>query len=505
MSLIQERSKRLADAVRNKMDIEKIRLDAERLSLDTQKLQLERDKFCVDVLIKEYQNRFSEVVFHSGRYHKQVNFIQLYLTVLGSFFAILFSKDWSVLLGALHNVNVLYVQSGLILAAYLISLYLFTNVMDSLYSIYMNGRRLSAIEQEVNKTLGRDVLVWDSEIVPRLYSTKKFFVGLWIRPNMILGIWSFLFFIGVTIALCCIAFYIANDFFYYFAPPAIFVSCMLIFNWFLLHSEGLEFIDAAIRRTDFDASTKSVSVVIVLANLLLAYAPMAMFSMRDNSFGWGMYTFPFCSIPSVWLGDATLMPIFDYFAIAWIYSQRQFAKGRMPAIAALSAVVAISAMSLLHWAWVNDAWTGFMDLASGKLSSAGWVHYVYSVVQLFIVMLTLGLFIADWQQHREEEFLKIRARQIRVAVGVLFAFSSLSIWDWYIRNISIFFRPFQVAFREDFVAFAPFLAMLFIFMLTLHRTRAVPNPAVEGSFAISPLAPSLLRQRPSVFNQPSIP
>lgn len=470
MSSLQEKRKRQAEAERQRMDAEKLRLDADRLRLDTEKLRLDREKFTVDILTKEYQNRFSEVVFHSGRYHKQVNFIQLYLTVLGSFFAILFSKDWSATLGAYPNINILYVQSGLILGAYLISLYLFTNVMDSLYAIYMNGRRLSSIEQQVNSTVGSSILVWDSEIIPRLYDQKKFFIGLWARPNMILGLWSFLFFIGVTAALCGIAYYIANGFFYYFAPPAIFVCCMLVINWFLLHSDGLTFIDAAVTRTAFSASTKFSAPTIALANLLLAYAPMALFSVRDNAFCGGTYTFTFCSIPSVWFGDLILIPIFDYLAITWFFSLRKSLTGTRLVIAS-SALIAVLVTASLHWIWIYDPWTGFMDLAPGELSSAGWVHFAYTLIQLFIVFTIFGFFVVNREKHRTVEFLDRSGLRFRIAVSVLTVFTALGVCDWYIRNIKIFSRTYESALRNDWIALIPFLAMLCFSAYAFERTR----------------------------------
>jgi hypothetical protein len=232
--------------VQNTVDATRRALDTQRLELDQAKLLLDRSKFIVDTLLKEHKNRFDEVVFHSTRYHKQVNFIQLYLTVVGSFIAVLFSKDWAPIQQSLSAGTVTALKSTLLTIAALISFYLFTNVMDALYAIYMNGRRLADLEQKVNGEIGTQALTWDSVIVPKLYSIDKFFIGAWVRPNILVGLWSFAFFIGVSLGLCAAAYVLVQPFFYYFAPVVVFLATATLLNWFLLHREGLRFIDSAI-------------------------------------------------------------------------------------------------------------------------------------------------------------------------------------------------------------------------------------------------------------------
>lgn len=359
-------------------------VEAQRLELDQGKLSLDRSKFVVDTLLKDHKNRFDEVVFHSTRYHKQVNFIQLYLTVVGSFIAVLFSKDWVPIQQSLSIGTVTALKSTLLTIAALISLYLFTNVMDALYAIYMNGRRLADLERKVNSEIGTQALTWDSEIVPKLYSIDKFFIGAWVRPNILVGLWSFAFFIGISLGLCAAAFVLVEPFFYYFAPVLLFLSTVTLLNWFLLHREGLRFIDSAISGVEHAPDRVSLLYVIIVANVLLGYLPMLLFSIRDGALCGPPHLFPFCSLLSVSVGDLVLIPFIAYQALLFL---RHMAFRQIHWHLAVAAGLSAVGTYYLHQAWIADRYTGFMDVSLGELSSAGIVHAMYTFVHATLITL----------------------------------------------------------------------------------------------------------------------
>lgn len=359
-------------------------LDAQRLALDQEKLALDRAKLLVDSLLKEHKNRFDEVVFHSARYHKQVNFIQLYLTVVGSFIAVLFSKDWAPVQQSLSGDTVTTLKSTLLSIAAVISLYLFTNVMDALYAIYMNGRRLADLEQKVNTALGAEVVTWDSKIVPKLYSIEKFFIGAWVRPNILVGFWSFTFFIGVSLGLCAAAYVLVEPFFYFFTPVVLFFASVTMLNWLLLHREGLRFIDSAVTGKDHTPDRISLLYVIIAANILLGYLPMLLFSMRDGALCGAPHAFPFCSLTSVAIGDLILIPVIAYQVLLYL---RHFAVADLRPHIALAVAMSALGTYYLHKVWIADQYTGFMDVTLGHLSSAGIVHALYTFVHAALITL----------------------------------------------------------------------------------------------------------------------
>lgn len=367
-------------------------------NIDLEKIEIERRKLYCDIFLKEHKNRFDEVMFHSNRYHKQVNFFQLYMTISGSLLAVLFSKEWTVVAEHMSTDTMEIIKGTLIIIAALIELYLFTNVMDALYAIYMNGRRISDIERKINSRVGEDLLTWDSRIIPRLYSAEKFFVGAWIRPNILVGLWSFAFFIFVTIGLCVASFIFVNKFFYYFTPIMLFIASITILNWFLLHGDGIRYIDAAVSGGKHHPTKSSVLYAIIIGNVCLGYIPMALFSFRDGWFSWGSGEFSFCSLISVSVGDLILIPFILYYATMILSSER----GRSDATIYLSsAFISIAVNFTTHHWWLSDIYDGFMDVA-GEISAAGMVHFVYSTINMAIFIATilkLTLFIVGRQNY----------------------------------------------------------------------------------------------------------
>jgi len=442
-----------------------MRNNEKKLQLEFDKFNFEKNKYKIEILLKEYQNRFSEIVFHSGRYHKQVDFLQVYLTVLGSLLAVIFTTDWNKISKSMVNFDIQIIYSAILFLAYVILVYLFTNVMDSLYLIYMNGRRISAIETKINTILGDTLLTWDSNIIPKLFGTHQVFIGFWIRPNLILGIWSFLFIFGVTFGICIISYYIANSFFYIFTPIALFISSFLIFNWILLHSDGLGFIDWAVNGKKFEVSNWSISIGIILMNIFLFYLPMMLFSIRDNSFFFGVYDFPFLSLTSVFIGDLIFLPIFDIYAIKWLYAVNKILKINF-IIHCSSAFLALSISILIHIIWINDQWTGFMDIVFGKLSVSGWIHLVYTAIQLYLMII----FIFEFIKSVKNKSSSLLDKNLLIALIFILIFSFLSIVDWYIRNIVIFKQSLIYSLKIDFFSMSTFFISL-IFILILSKKR----------------------------------
>ncbi len=444
-------------------------LDTQRLELDQAKLSLDRTKFVVETLLKEHKNRFDEVILHSTRYHKQVNFIQLYLTVVGSFIAVLFSKDWAPIQQSLSVNTVAALKSTLLTIAALISLYLFTNVMDALYAIYMNGRRLADLEHKINREMGTQALTWDSVIVPKLYSIDKFFIGAWVRPNILVGLWSFTFFIGVSLGLCAAAYLLVEPFFYYFAPITLFFSSVTLLNWFLLHREGLRFIDSAISGMEHSPDKVSILYVIVIANILLGYFPMLLFSIRDGAFCGPPHAFPFCSLLSVSLGDLVLIPFIAYQSLLFL-SHTTIRKiwWHMSFVMVFCAV----GTYFIHQAWIADQYTGFMDVVLGKISSAGIVHAVYTFVHASLISLFVVVFAV---QHRLLIIQSARRSAYR-AFSALMIFFLLGVVD----AVDQYFRVFSGTLGSLFSFVWPsLLPLIFSAALALYTAKAIIHPTVR--------------------------
>lgn len=467
---ISKRDEERRTRVQALAEVARRELDAQRLALDHEKLSLDRAKLLVDTLLKEHKNRFDEVIFHSARYHKQVNFIQLYLTVVGSFIAVLFSKDWAPVQQSLSADTVTALKSTLLSIAAVISLYLFTNVMDALYAIYMNGRRLADLEQRVNSTLGAEAVTWDSRIVPKLYSIDKFFIGAWVRPNILVGFWSFTFFIGVSIGLCAAAYVLVEPFFYYFTPVVLFFASVTMLNWLLLHREGLRFIDAAVTGLDHTPNRVSLLYLIIVANVLLGYLPMLLFSIRDGALCGPPHAFPFCSLTSVAIGDLILIPFVAYQALLYL---RHFAIADLRLIIAFSLAISGAGTFYLHKTWIADQYTGFMDIVLGHLSSAGIVHALYTFVHTTLIAVFILVLVIMRPIYGEPAVRKSAVR----ALTSLTIFFALGIVDATWQH----FRVFSGAWGNLLSAVWPSLFPPLLASILLWRTAKLSQPRRSGA------------------------
>ena len=454
------------------IEAQKAALDLERLQLDTAKFEFEKAKLTIDLLSKEYKNRFDEVIFHSSRYHKQSNFIQLYIAISGSILAMLFSQQWLDFASTVSTETANAIKAAVISIAYIISLYLFTNILDALYSLYMNGRqladlerRMNAIELRANAATDPNTLRWDSQIIPRLYSADKFFIGAWIRPNILIGVWSFLFFIAITVGLCVLALFITEKFFYYFAPVSLFFTALTIMNWLLLHGDGIKFIDASIQNATHSSKSISMLYLIAMGNVFVGYLPMLLFSVRDKAFCGGILDFTFCKMPTVWFGDLFLLPLFAYYAIRFLQAV-PFARTGL--VISLSVAFAVILSSWLHLQWVSDRWLGFMDIKAGELSEAGVVHFVYFTIN-FSVVLMFVLAIVRLLLDKKKEISAETFKLANQGLQTLLAFTVLGVVDWLIKVQTIFKVSLVDGLSTEWPPFAP--PLLFALLLWLLRAK----------------------------------
>lgn len=163
----------------------------------------------LDLLTKDYEHRTSDAMFHSGRYHRQANFLQLFLATLIAVSAAARTFEFrrpGNLERLLEPVSPKLVYALLLCIAVGIAFYLFSNVMEALFMIFMNNARLSALEKRMNSLVEEELLVWHSKIVRELLEDSKFArreSGTWSRVPRYLSLPQFhvLFWSVVTFSL----------------------------------------------------------------------------------------------------------------------------------------------------------------------------------------------------------------------------------------------------------------------------------------------------------------
>jgi len=179
----------------------------------------------IDLLLKEYSNRFDEMKFHSSRYHTQSNIVYIYFTAIISISSFILTNNtlFNKVLSQ-HQLQPIFVLLILVLAL-ITAYYLYTLMQDALCMIFINGSRIGAIEKLINNRVKRDLLVWDSEIISKYHCNRWIYKG-WIKPSFIMSFWAFLILTILTILLCFICYILIKP---YFLPYLISSIVLLIF------------------------------------------------------------------------------------------------------------------------------------------------------------------------------------------------------------------------------------------------------------------------------------
>lgn len=207
---------------------------------------MDRDR--IDILIEEYKARTAEIINENKRYHRQTDFTHLYFTVIIAICAFLSPNDKlnDFLTKINSNINAdslaLFYFIILFLAA-MIGFYLFASVTDALRTLYLHSLRRGAIEKLLNIGVGQKLLVWDSEIIfSHLFSDKiirdKKGICCWVKPNILVAFWVFIFFITANLMLCFLCSVIAKKYLLFYSLVAGIGTVFSIHQWFALHSVG---------------------------------------------------------------------------------------------------------------------------------------------------------------------------------------------------------------------------------------------------------------------------
>jgi hypothetical protein len=296
------------------------------------------------------------------------------------------------------NGNDLYVlYCGFLFFGPLFLFHLFASIMDALCLIRLNGERLGAIEIQINKQAGEELLVWEHKAVPHFFGFDQMHVGGWIKPNILAGIWMFLIFILLCASFCVLAFKFVPFLSYVYIPLVLFLMLFHIRQWILMLTIGFESIHsyfhsaAAIIKESHSDTIEYLAAVIPMIFVLV----IAIWCAQNDALSWkSPYLFPLVSVPSIYVGDLIFLPIFNFKAARWFREYIACHKGRAFSICLSVALpVSIALNAYLHYQWIHDAYSGYMDTQYGQLTLAGWCHFAFSTCEMAFVILFLLLWV----------------------------------------------------------------------------------------------------------------
>jgi hypothetical protein len=243
----------------------------------------------IEVLLKEYDAKRTEINIANTQYRQTVGLSYLYLPALVTATGIFSSAAQSGSFPLLATVKSNMAQElwlAILTLATLMGFSLFASALDSLSMILLTATRCAQIEQRINQELNATLLEWDSRVIPLWFSGSYAGKGLWVKPQLLLAIWTFLF-VGATNAfLCAIAFILAPHYSTFFS---ISVAVMTLFNlvqWLLMFVTGTgemrRIVNAPVdepQRPSRMIATFDISSEINLASTLREAWPVALISV----------------------------------------------------------------------------------------------------------------------------------------------------------------------------------------------------------------------------------
>lgn len=194
------------------------------------------------VLRDEHARRFLDKLVYTDMYASQITYLNVFTSVVIGMAAILGSIG-----DVASNPRDLAAGGviGLLLAG-VIMFYLLATLMDALFHLYANEHRLAALETEINARFGKKLLIWDSEVMPRLHPTNRLFLTKrLISPSYFLAFWSVLLALALGIALVALWELTVGRMTYAYGAFLGFGLLLVGHQWVTLHTAGGSFLKRA--------------------------------------------------------------------------------------------------------------------------------------------------------------------------------------------------------------------------------------------------------------------
>jgi hypothetical protein len=167
--------------------------------------------------------------------------------------------------------------------------------------------------------------------------------------------------------------------------------------------------------------------------------------------------FPVTKIFTILIGDSIFLPILIGICVRFLCLLREnldavkseaFAHNKLidwllsKRTTLFGIGAAVLGNSFLHYVWIHDNYTGFMDTSFGKLTIAGWIHLVFSffATSLVIVFVINGIVVSLilLKSQRKIPTLLQAPSIFLKGLLILFVFQSIQFFDLVYRTKYIF-------------------------------------------------------------------
>lgn len=384
----------------------------------------------LSVLKLEYDYAKKDLFYYTEKFNKSDNISSISVSILGLLLTI-YETMKSDKMPIDNNIKII----GIFFLS-IISTYTFAMTLGSLYYLILNSARLRYLENKINEILGKDVLNWENYVMIKIHKVDNFFLdgGKMINVNHIKAMF---FMIIHTLAQFVFGYLIFSYSESWFVAFIIFQSLTLIFvfsQWFFYLNCLQEFFYDIMKNKEKimenNKSANGIALYISLVILVSMVLPMIIFAGFDNAVIGNKYDLPLIKYTSIWFGDVFILTIFNVEFFSLVYKISGYIKGNIISIMIASIVSSFINFYTHFILWTGDLVTGFMDNISG-LTISGWIHFIYSTVQMFFILLFLFTLPKISKN-------PIYSKSIKILNLLLLFFTLLQIPDFIIRNFSKF-------------------------------------------------------------------
>ncbi len=438
------------------------------------------------VLLEEYDQRRNEIIAQKQRYDKQEQILNAYVSLAATLVLGIISGSVSA---GTFSAKISNIPSGIcaivLTIVVLVAFYQISNLMESLYLIHAHSARSAAVENKINQHVNSEcLLLWDSQIAPRIFSPKFQFALPFIGPNILVGVWSLSVFLGLIGLLSYVCWNFAPGYFWLWFSGVLFFSIYHVYDWFLLAIRERPRLDSIV--TDGPKSYEDPSwvpgqgLLVFLGTFCFGFLPLLVLSIQTKSFRLSSaVSVPLMLIPSVFLGDSILLPIFN--GRAWmlvapnLHNLSNDLKKLLIVAGVASVVFSTGVMLFEHMLWLKDPYTGFIKLSVGHLSMAGVWHLLFSSMEMAAIAWFLFFALLFMREPQ-----RIPRRALLQTWGVVWLYSMLCIPDYLFRRTRLSLTGVRLS---DAIALTPFFLVSAAYLLLWYLTSQKSMPQVQKATA----------------------
>ena len=442
----------------------------------------------ISILLRDWDQRRTEITTLLERYSRQERAVILYLTVIAVVTLSLLTIDVKAgkvyipavgqiaLSTPLHEhfqaLVLVVLSTGVLLALYFISA-----LMELLRWIQAVSARAAAVETEVNRRSGERILTWDSLIVPTLISPPFLFDPPFVAPAILLGLWAMAIFLGSIALLTFVCYILAYRLFWVWCPLVWLLCLYHVSCWIWLVTKHRSDVDSLVLEMTRPSESEAVkhpasclgllgsgvlpkltgifpskgSLIVAGSTLSLGFVPFLVMSISSGSF-WpdSHVSLPLLLVPSVVLGDSLLLPVFNanvFFLAVPLLQRESTTRTRLIWLVVMCLLISAPIIVYQHLLWTEDQVTGFVKLVPNRLSAAGIWHAAFASAQTAIAVwfLVVSLLYAN------SPFRIPRTHLLRTW-GVFVLYSSLCALDFIVKQYRLSFVPVRLT---DLIALSP--------------------------------------------------